>query len=64
MDQAYRDATTEMDKLGVNVEYIIGWQGGYLGHAEREEQLLNEAYEAGRADGQEKSVDNFKDWVA
>ena len=63
MDQTYRDATTEMEKLGVNEEYIIGWQGGYLGHPEREEQTLNEAYEAGRADGQEKSVDNFSDWV-
>ena len=64
MDQTYRDATTEMEKLGVNVEYIIGWQGGYLGHPKREEQLLNEAYEAGRTDGQEKSIDNFEDWVA
>ncbi|MDH5356940.1 MAG: hypothetical protein OEY09_21045 [Gammaproteobacteria bacterium] len=63
MDQVYRDATTEMEKLGVNEEYIIGWQGGYLGHPEREEQLINEAYEAGRADGQEKSVDNFSDWM-
>lgn len=63
MDQAYRDATTEMEKLGVNVEYIIGWQGGYLGHPEREEQLLNEAYEAGREDGLNKVVDNFNDWV-
>ena len=64
MDQAYRDATTEMEKLGVNGEYVIGWQGGYLGHPEREEQLINEAYEAGRADGQEKSVDNFSDWIS
>ena len=64
MDQAYRDATTEMEKLGVNEEYVIGWQTGYLGHPEREEQLLNEAYDAGRTDGQEKSVENFSDWVS
>ena len=64
MDQAYRDATTEMEKLGVNEEYIIGWQGGYLGHAEREEQLLNDAYEAGRADGLEKSTENFSNWTS
>ncbi|MCP4488716.1 MAG: hypothetical protein GY820_15590 [Gammaproteobacteria bacterium] len=63
MDQAYRDATTEMEKLGVNEEYIIGWQGGYLGHSEREEQQLNDAYEAGRTDGQKKSVENFSNWV-
>ncbi len=64
MDQTYRDATTEMENLGVNDEYIIGWQGGYLGHPEREEQLLNEAYDAGREDGQNKIVVNFKDWVS
>ncbi len=63
MDQAYRDATAEMEDMGVNEEYIIGWQGGYLGHPEREEQLLNEAYEAGREDGQNKVTDNFKNWV-
>ncbi len=63
MDQAYRDATTEMQKQDVNEEYIIGWQGGYLGHSEREEQLLNEAYQAGRAAGREKSVAGFLDWV-
>ena len=63
MDQNYRDATTEMEKLDVNEEYIIGWQGGYLGHPEREEQLLNEAYEAGRADGQGKTTENFNNWT-
>ncbi len=63
MDQTYRDATTKMEEMGVSEEYIIGWQGGYLGHPEREEQLLNEAYEAGRSDGQEKSIDNFGDWT-
>ena len=63
MDQAYRDATTEMEKLNVNEEYIIGWQGGYLGHPEREEQLLNEAYDAGREDGIEKTTANFSNWT-
>jgi len=63
MDQTYRDATTKMEELGVSEEYIIGWQGGYLGHPEREEQMLNEAYEAGRSDGQEKTMDNFSDWT-
>jgi len=63
MDQAYRDATTEMEKLNVNEEYIIGWQGGYLGHPEREEQLLNEAYDAGREDGIEKTTENFSNWT-
>ncbi len=64
MDQTYRDATTRMEELGVQEEYVIGWQGGYLGHPEREEQLLNEAYEAGRAAGIEKSLDGIENWVA
>ncbi len=64
MDQTYRDATTRMEELGVQEEYIIGWQGGYLGHPEREVQLLNEAYEAGRAAGQKNSLDDIEDWIA
>ncbi len=64
MDQLYRDATTEMENLGVNDEYIIGWQGGYLGHPVREEQALNEAYGSGREDGQNKVTDNFRNWVS
>jgi hypothetical protein len=53
-----------MEELGVQEEYIIGWQGGYLGHPEREVQLLNEAYEAGRAAGIKKSLDGIEDWIA
>lgn len=63
MNQAYRDAITEMEKLGVDPEYILGWQGGFLGHPEREEQRVTDAYSAGYEDGQEKSTDNFSDWV-
>ena len=64
MDQIYRDATTKMEELGVQDEYIIGWQTAYLGHPEREEQLVNDAYEAGRAAGQENSLDDIEDWIA
>ena len=46
-----------------NQEYILGWQGGFLGHPQREEQRLTEAYEAGYADGSEKSTENFDNWV-
>lgn len=63
MNQVYRDATTKMEELKVSQEYIIGWQGGYLGHPKREEQRLNEAYEAGYEDGEAKSVDNFNNWT-
>lgn len=62
MDQAYRDATTKMEEMGVQEQYIIGWQGGYLGHPEREEQQVNDAYTAGFEDGAEKNEDNFANW--
>ena len=63
MNQAYRDAVTKMEEMKVHAEYVLGWQGGFLGHPMREEQRLTEAYEAGYADGQEKSTDNFANWV-
>ena len=63
MDQTYRDATTEMEQLKVQQDYILGWQGGYLGHPKREEQRLTEAYEAGYEDGSEKNTGNFSNWV-
>jgi hypothetical protein len=63
MNQAYRDATTQMETLKVQTEYILGWQGGFLGHPKREEQRLTKAYEAGYDDGVDKSVDNFNDWT-
>jgi len=63
MNQAYRDATTKMEEMKVNAEYVLGWQGGFLGHPMREEQRLSEAYEAGFEDGGEKSTENFGKWT-
>lgn len=63
MNQAYRDAITKMEEMNVNSEYILGWQGGFLGHPKREEQRVNEAYDAGFEDGEEKSTDNFGSWT-
>jgi hypothetical protein len=63
MNQAYRDAVTQMEEMKLQQEYILGWQGGFLGHPQREEQRLTEAYEAGFADCSEKSTDNFANWV-
>jgi len=63
MNQEYRDATTRMEEMEVNPEYILGWQGGFLGHPMREEQRLTEAYEAGFEDGSEKTTDNLSQWV-
>lgn len=63
MNQAYRDAVTRMEEMGVQSDYVIGWQGGFLGHPLREEQRITEAYQAGYDDGQAKSTDNFAAWV-
>jgi len=64
MNQAYRDAITEMETLKVQEDYILGWQGGYLGHPQREEQRRSAAYEAGYADGRARSTGNFANWVS
>ena len=53
-----------MEEMNVQAEYLLGWQGGFLGHPMREEQRLNEAYEAGYEDGSEKNCDNFSNWQA
>ena len=63
MDQTYYDAVTKMEQMGVDEEYIQGWQAGFLMNPKREEQRVTEAYEAGYADGEEKNGDNFGDWV-
>jgi hypothetical protein len=62
MDQAYRDAITKMEDAKVDPEYVLGWQGGYLGHPEREEQRVTDAYTAGFEDGSEKNGSNFDSW--
>ena len=63
METSYYDAIERMEKMGVEPEYILGWQGGYLRMPEREEQRVTEAYEAGYSDGQEKTLDNLDQWV-
>ena len=61
--KAYNDAVTKMEEMGVNDEYVIGWQGGYLEHPEREEQNVTDAYTAGFEDGKAKNSDNFSNWT-
>ena len=63
MNQAYRDAISQMEEMNVQAEYLLGWQGGFLGHPLREEQRITEAYQAGYDDGQEKSTENFANWI-
>lgn len=64
MNQAYRDAVTQMEEMNVQADYLLGWQGGFLGHPLREEQRITEAYQAGYDDGQAKTTENFSAWVA
>ena len=63
MNQAYRDTITQMEAQKVSSEYVLGWQGGYLGHPMREEQRVTEAYEAGYEDGRGKNSENYTNWV-
>ena len=63
MNQFYYDAVTKLEEMGVDEEYIQGWQAGFLGNPQREEQRVTEAYEAGYGDGEGKTTDNFGDWV-
>jgi hypothetical protein len=56
----YHDHVDAMEKAGVDPEYVQGWQGGFLVNPKREEQRVNEAYEAGYDDGAGRNMDNYK----
>ena len=60
MDQEYRDAVIKMESAGVDPEYLLGWQGGYLGHPEREEQRVTEAYTEVMKTGRKKTRKTLK----
>lgn len=64
MDMTYHATVSKMEKMNVNKEYIQGWMGGYLDNPMREEQRVNEAYEAGYEDGKSRNADNFSGWIA
>ncbi len=51
MNQEYFDKVTELEKMNASEQYILGWQEGYQGAPEVEEQRLTDAYEAGYEDG-------------
>lgn len=63
MNQFYYDTVTKMEKAGVDPEYVNGWQCGYLLNPKREEQRLNEAYNAGYDDGSSHKADGFASWA-
>lgn len=63
MSNPYYEAIDRMQKSGVDPEYINGWASGYLHNPGREEQRVNEAYEAGYAHGAEKNDAAFDAWI-
>jgi len=63
MNQTYYDAVTKMEQMGVDEEYIQGWQAGFLQNPKREEQRVTDAYDAGYTDGEEQTTENFSSWV-
>ena len=59
----YYEACSKMEQMGVDPEYVLGWQGGYWLHPMREEQRVTDAYSAGYADGKARSTEHFGDWL-
>lgn len=63
MNNVYYQTIDKMEQANVSREYVVGWASGFLNNPKREEQRLNEAYEAGYTDGGEKNTENFNNWV-
>ena len=63
MDTTYYQTIEQLEKLGVDPEYVQGWVGGYLGNPEREEQRISEAYKAGYHDGRKRLTDAALNWT-
>ena len=62
MNEDYYAAIDKMEKAKVSREYIVGWASGFLNNPKVEEQRVNDAYEAGYTDGEEKNAGNFSAW--
>ncbi len=58
MNDEYFKKVSELEKMGVSDDYIIGWQTGYQNSPKVEEHRLSDAYEAGYEDGEKKTIDN------
>ena len=63
MGGTYYEAIDRMEKKGVDPEYINGWACGFLHNPRREEQRINDAYEAGYAHGLEMNTSDFQAWI-
>ncbi len=62
MNEEYFKTVTKLEEMGVNDQYIIGWQEGYQGSPKLEEQRITDAYEAGYTDGEKHSTDNAENF--
>ena len=60
MNQEYFDKVTELEKMDASDQYILGWQEGYQGAPEVEEQRLTDAYNAGYEDGRNNNFENVE----
>ncbi len=63
MDKFYYEKVDEMERKGVDREYVLGWVGGYMQAPKREEQRVTEGYEAGYDDGGNKQTGQMEDWI-
>ena len=60
----YYQTCVKMEQSKVDPEYLLGWQGGYWLHPQREEQRVTDAYSAGYDDGKARNTDNFGKWTS
>ena len=63
MDKVYYETIDKMEKTQVDPEYINGWAGGFLHNPKREQQRVNEAYEAGYSAGCDKNTGGYETWT-
>lgn len=59
----YNEHVTAMEAANVDPEYVQGWQGGFLINPIREEQRVNDVYNAGYEDGTAHNTDNYKKFI-
>ncbi|MBT3548357.1 MAG: hypothetical protein HOI56_05315 [Gammaproteobacteria bacterium] len=62
MNNDYFKKVTELEDMNASDDYIIGWQEGYQNSPKIEEQRLSDAYEAGYEDGENKTINNAKNF--
>jgi len=62
MANLYYDTISSLEKQNISRGYINGWASGFLGNPKIEEQRLTEEWEAGYADGREKTTEQSANW--